>query len=61
MLKEEIKKVLDKYFYPSPCNPRFKERYVNCFVCGTSLSRKVWDMQKEKAAKDIIDKLEGLS
>ena len=60
MLKEDIKKVLDKYFYPPPCNPKFKERYVNCFVCGTSFGKRVWDSQKEKAAKEILNKLEEL-
>ena len=57
---EEIKKILDKYFYPPPCNPKFKERYVNCFVCGTSFGRKVWDAQKDKAVKEILDKMEEL-
>ena len=61
MRPEEIKKVLDKYFYPPPCNPKFKERYVNCFVCGTSFGRRVWDKQKEKAAKEILNKMEGLT
>ncbi len=61
MLKEEIKSILDKYFYPPPINPRFKENYVNCYVCGTSFLRKVWDVQKEKAAKEILEKMEGLT
>ncbi len=59
MLKEEIKKILDKYFYPPPCNTRFKKMYMNCFICGTAFERGVWDAQKERAAKEIAEKTEG--
>lgn len=48
-----LKKILSKYFYPSPVAWKYKKEHSHCFVCGTSFDKKVWQGQIDKAVKEI--------
>jgi len=48
-----LKKILSKYFYPSPVAWKYRKEHSHCFVCGAAFTKEAWQTQIDKAAKEI--------